>query len=116
MLFRRVLLAALVAAPLAWSPAPMSAQERGLSKAQASTAQAESVAGWTNNRAVNRPTTVPKGISNAFGAEGTLPPGIRHTFPAPAPAPPPDSEPCTPYSVIIVDGAFVTVDCNGDPA
>lgn len=106
MLLRRILFAAIVAAPLAWSPAPVSAQEQGLSQADASTAQAEAVAGWTNNRAANRPTNVPKGISSVFGAGATLPPGIRRTFPIPEPG-----EECG-WTVIIVDGAIVIVDCN----
>ncbi len=108
MLLRRLLFAAMIAAPMVWSPAPVSAQEQGLSQAEQSTAQAETVAGWTNNRAANRPTDVPKGISNVFGAGATLPPGIRRTFPAPA-----EDEECG-WTVVIIDGAIVVVDCNGN--
>ena len=109
MLLRRVLFAAIVAAPLAWSPSPVSAQEQGLSQAEASTAQAEAVAGWTNNRAAKRPTDVPKGISRVFEEGATLPPGIRRTFPAPA-----EDEECSGWTVVIIDGAIVIVDCNGN--
>jgi hypothetical protein len=109
MLLRKVLFAAIVAAPLAWSAAPVSAQERGLSRADASTAQAEAVAGWTNNRAANRPTELPAGISNVFGAGATLPPGIRRTFPVSE-----SEDECSGWTVIIVDGAIVIVDCNGN--
>ena len=107
MLLPKILLAAIVAAPLVWSPVPVSAQERGLPQAEASTAQAEAVAGWTNNRAANRPTDVPKGISNVFGAGATLPPGIRRTFPAPA-----ADEECG-WTVVIIDSAIVVVVCTG---
>ena len=119
MLLRRILFAAIVAAPLAWSPAPVSAQERGLRQAETSTAQAVA-AGLTNNHAQNRPTEVPKGISKAFGADATafgadatLPPGISLRFPAPTPDVDEyvDEEECEGWHL---DG-WVVVDCDGNP-
>lgn len=115
MLLPRIALVAIVAAPLAWSPVPVSAQERGLRQAETSTAQAVA-AGLTNNHAQNRPTEVPKGISKAFGAEATLlPPGISLRLPAPATTTDVDEEECEGWTfVVLPDGSFAVVDCDGN--
>lgn len=127
MLFRKILLVAAVASPLALSPAPVAAQERGTDRAATATAQADAVAAGTKGRAAKRPTAVPSGIARNFPGQ-TLPPGIRRTRPAPAPAPAPEPAPepapapaptpapddgCT-AELVFVDGAFVLIDCNGN--
>ena len=79
MLFRLSLFAALLTAPLVLQPSALSAQERGLARAEISTAQAEAVAAWYNNRAVRRPTALPRGLRNLVEVGKPLPPGIRRT-------------------------------------
>jgi hypothetical protein len=120
MLLRTVLLAAVVAAPLAWTPAPLSAQQ-GLDRAAAATAQADAVAGWTKNRAAKRSTDLPRGIAKRFEGQ-TLPPGIRRTRSAPQSAPAPDPEPqpetepepeCA-TELVIVNGVVMLKDCDGN--
>lgn len=100
MLLRKVLLVAVVAAPLAWTPTPVDAQARGLDRAAEATANADAVAGWTkSNAAKRRPADLPPGIAKRFDGGQTLPPGIdrtRPSDPAPLPAEPepePESEP-----------------------
>ena len=78
MFVRKLIIAAALVAPLAWSPANLSAQSRGLDRAAVATATAEQNAGWTNGNATGRPTAVPTGVANAHG-DGTLPPGISRT-------------------------------------
>jgi hypothetical protein len=112
MFLRKILLAALVAAPLAWSPATVFAQERGTERAAVATAQANATAGWTNSRATNRPSELPAGVAARFQGE-TLPPGIDRTRPQTAPVPEPVTEPC-PVEAMFVNGQLVFVDCNGD--
>lgn len=116
MFLRTILLAAAVTAPLAFQPTSASAQSRGLDRAAVATARAESVAGWTKNRAAKRPSAIPKGVGKVFGG-GTLPPGIRRTRqPAASPPPPPAAEPgdgeCG-MDLVFVDGQLVYQDCNG---
>ena len=118
MLLPRILLVAIVAAPLAWSPVPVSAQERGLARAQTRTAEAVAAPGLTNshNQNQNRRTEVPRGISKKFGAEATLlPPGISRRFLPPAPTPYVDEEECEGWTfVVLPDGSFGVVDCDGN--
>jgi len=121
MLLRRVLLAAVVVAPLVWTPAPVSAQQ-GLDRAAAATAQADAVAGWTKNRAAKRPTDLPRGIAKRFEGQ-TLPPGISRTFPVheaapeaqPEPKPEPDPEPDEGVTeLVFVNGLPMLRDCDGN--
>ena len=114
MLLPRILLAAIVAAPLAWSPVHVSAQERGLSRAENSTAQAVAV-GLTYDHAQNRPTYVPKGISKAFGAAATLlPPGVSLRFHAPVDEYV-DEEECEGWTFkTFDDGTWGAEDCDGN--
>ena len=113
MLLRRVLLAAVVVAPLAWTSAPVSAQQ-GLDRAAAATAQADAVAGWTKNRAAKRPTELPLGVAKRFEGQ-TLPPGISRTFPVPEAAPEAQPEPdeCV-TELVFVNGLPMLRDCVGN--
>ena len=115
MLLRRVLLAAVVVAPLVWTPAPVSAQQ-GLDRAAAATAQADAVAGWTKNRAAKRPTDLPRGIAKRFEGQ-TLPPGISRTFPvheaAPEAKPEPEPDECV-TELVFVNGLPMLRDCDGN--
>ena len=80
MLFRMIFLAALLTAPLVLKPTTVSAQdERGLARAEISTAQTEAVKAWYNNRAGRRPTALPAGLRNRLEVGEPLPPGIRRT-------------------------------------
>ncbi len=129
---RNIVLAAAVAAPLMWSSTPISAQQRGLERAATATAQAESVAGWTNGNGVERgPSEMPKGIVRRFvdGLTNVLPPGIRRMFPEtaptpepepepepqpePEPEPQPEPEPCM-TTLVYVNGVPMLRDCNGN--
>lgn len=74
MLHRTILVAALLSAPLALSPASVSAQERGVDRA----ATASAGAAMTNS-----PTELPPGMAN-MPADQALPPGILLTRGAPA--------------------------------
>ena len=119
MLLPKILLAAIVAAPLAWSPVPVSAQERGLARAQTRTAEAVAAPGLTNSHNQNRRTEVPRGISKKFGAEATLlPPGISLRFPAPVDEyvdEDVDEEECEGWTFkIFDDGTWGAVDCDGN--
>ncbi|MSR21603.1 MAG: hypothetical protein EXR91_11630 [Gemmatimonadetes bacterium] len=101
MRLRNIVLAAAVAVPLAWTSAPVSAQQRGLDRAAVATARADSVVDANNNSESRRPAEPPKGIVRRFG-EGLanmLPPGIRRWFssepePVPEPVPLPEPVPC----------------------
>ena len=83
-MLRTILMVALLIAPLAWNPASVAAQERGLVQAAAATAHAESVAGWKNS-AGKQPKDLPRGVTQVFGgdqlsADGPmLPPGMSRT-------------------------------------
>ena len=117
MLLRRALLVAVVVAPLAWTPAPVSAQQ-GLDRAAVATAQADAVAGWTKNRATRRPTELPRGVAKVFAGQ-TLPPGISRRFPVPQAAPEPEPEPqpepdeCV-TELVFVNGLPMLRDCDGN--
>ena len=91
MLLRKVFLAAVVVAPLAWTPAPVSAQQ-GLDRAEVATAQADAVAAGTKSRA---PKGLPLGIAKRFEGQ-TLPPGISRRSTIPEAAPEPQPEPFLP--------------------
>lgn len=133
---RNIVFAAAFAAPLMWSSAPISAQQRGLDRAATATAKAESVAGWTNGNSVERgPSEMPKGIVRRFvdGLTNVLPPGIRRMFPQPEPEPEPqpepepepqpepepepqpepEPEPCL-TTLVYVNGVPMLQDCNGN--
>ena len=114
MLLRKVLLAAVVVAPMAWSPATVSAQARGLDRAAAATAQADAVAGWTKNRAAKRPKSLPPGVARGFVGQ-TLPPGISRTRPAPEPAPEAEPDPTCEPGIVLVNGLPVLIECDGTP-
>jgi len=80
MLLRKALLAALVVAPLVYSPSEASAQ-RGLDRAAVATERAEEVGAAQNSQARQ---DLPAGVARRFSGQ-TLPPGIRRTRPEPAP-------------------------------
>lgn len=116
MVLRKVILAALVCAPLAMHATPVEAQRRGVDQAAEATAQAESVAGWTKNQAAKRPDALPAGVQKVFGS-GTLPPGMSRTREVAAPptggeAPTEPSECAT--EVVVVDGLLWIQDCHGN--
>lgn len=124
MLIRTMVLAAFAITPLISSPVSVSAQEQALDRATTSTAQAQSVAGWENNRAANQPTGLPAGIARVFG-DGTLPPGISWMRSAPEPEaepPAPDEDPVeddveqceTEPELVVVNGQLMEKDCNGN--
>ena len=122
MWLRKILLAAAVAVPLAWSPAPLDAQQ-GLDRAETATAQADEVAGWTHKKAPKAEKGLPPGIAARHEAGETLPPGIRRTRDVPEadvqpepevePDPEPQPEPCS--DTLVFDGVQWWVeDCNGN--
>lgn len=74
MLHRTILVAALLSAPLALSPASASAQERGVDRAATASAAAA---------ATNSPAELPPGMAN-MPADQALPPGMLLTRGAPA--------------------------------
>jgi hypothetical protein len=112
MYLRTILLAAAVAGPLVSQPTAVSAQARGLDRAATATEHAESVAGWTKNRAAKRPSALPKGVQKVFG-DGTLPPGVSRTREVAAPPPPPEpsTDECT-MDLVFVDGQLVYQGCS----
>jgi hypothetical protein len=122
LLRNKILLAALVAASLTWSPAAVSAQERGLDRAATATARADEVLSGKTQGA-KKEKDMPAGIARRFDG-ATLPPGIQRTRPTPAPAPAPQPEPapepqpapapteCA-WEVVMVDGMLVLRGCNG---
>lgn len=130
MTLRKILLAALMMAPLASSPAPVTAQERGLDRAADATAQAESVAGWKNS-APKEPKAMPPGMSQAFGGDGELqaasqhlPPGISRTRDMSSGGDETGGgdqgdegdgggDDCA-WVPVMVDGVWMLVDCNGN--
>lgn len=69
MLHRTILVAALLSAPLALSPASVSAQERGVDRAATASAGAA---------ATNSPAELPPGMAN-MPADQALPPGMLLT-------------------------------------
>lgn len=80
MLLRTILLAAFLAAPLAALPSSVSAQEKGLEKAAAVSAEGDVAPGVAKNAAAKRPMALPAGAAKVFG-DGTLPPGMSRAFP-----------------------------------
>lgn len=109
MLHRTILIAALLSAPLALSPASVSAQERGIDRAATASANAQ---------ATNRPSDLPPGMAN-MPADQALPAGILLTRGAPAAESGTDSgtdsatqENC-PVTFDPMSGGLV--DCHGNP-
>lgn len=116
-MFHKILMAALVAAPMMLVPAHVDAQQRGSDRAAAAQAA-------QNNRA----SQAPEGLRKAF--EGRTPPAaLLRRFPdlapqpapvvEPEPAPAPEPEPapaeaCPTSMSITPDGRFVEVDCHGN--
>ena len=92
-MLRNIVLAALVAAPLMWSPAPASAQNRGQDRAAVATVQSQPTP--NGNGAENRQSEPPKGVMRRFadGLISVLPAGIARRFGAPEPEPEPEPEP-----------------------
>lgn len=111
-MFKRIaLMTALLVAPLALSPDSVDAQERGMERAAAATADAQ---------ATGRPDAPPPGMDKR---SGSLPPGILLTRGAPAEEPgtepAPDAEPGSdveecPAELKLVDGTMKLVDCHGN--
>ena len=117
MLHRTILLVALLIAPLALSPAPLSAQDRGLNTAAVATDHAEDVAGWTKASASKRPPSLPEAIASRFG--DLLPPGLGWTrgedggSPPDSGEPPPPAEECE-EELVFVEGVLMIRDCEGN--
>ena len=84
MLLRTALLAAIVAAPMALTPATASAQERGIDRATTVSANAPAHAHGLKNRVGKG---IPKGVARVFTG-GNLPPGIARTRDAASSLPP----------------------------
>ncbi len=114
MWIRKILVAALVAAPLALSPVSASAQERGAERAAA-------VSNATGGPTV---TQLPAGIAKKVDKGGVVPFGIdrRYSPPAPPVAPQPQpqpepepqpEEPCS-TTIVFINGQFFVQDCNGN--
>lgn len=123
MFVRRLLMAALVAAPLAWNPADLAAQQRAPAPQASPNGQAAAAARAGNSEVSKRPT-VPPGIEKAFPGKD-LPPGIQRAFPnarpepepepEPAPAPPAEEENCeTTNHIDPITGEITTEEvCDG---
>lgn len=118
MFLHKILVAALVVAPMALAPADAAAQERGSEQVQVAQSEAPAVAGEK---------AVPEGLQKSF-EERTAPALLQRLFPglfpqaapAPAPAPEPAPEPAPAPEeecdtiFAEVDGEFVMVDCHGN--
>ncbi len=76
MLLRKVLFVTAALAVVVWTPADLTAQERGLDRATTASAGAEANGQKANSGKVDR--GLPRGIAKRFVDE-TLPPGIRRT-------------------------------------
>jgi len=123
MSLRKILIAAAVAAPLAWMPAQAAAQDSGLDRAVSTdgAVQANAVAGWTHKKTPKEEKGLPTGVEVRF-ADQTLPPGMTRTRPGsvvttvasdPEPEPePPVDETCS-TTVVFIGGFFYVQDCNG---
>lgn len=111
-MFQKILMVALVAAPMTLVPAHVDAQQRGSDRAAAAQQ--------------NRPSEAPEGLRKAM--DGRTPPAaLQRLFPdlapqpepvvqpepAPAPAPAPEED-CPTSMTIGPDGQFVEVDCHGN--
>lgn len=115
MFVRSILYAALVAASLAWNPATVAAQERGMDRAAAASA---------NAHATGRPSDLPPGIARNY-PNADLPSGIALTRTSPDPEPDVSSDPepdsgddeCVPTptihnglpALILCDGTIVII-------
>lgn len=114
MSLRKILIAAAVAAPLAFGPMQASAQQGRGAEARD---QAHQIGGQTA-------TQLPPGIAQRVERGGDVPEGIAHRFappaPEPAPAPEPEPEPAEPEApceqqLVIEFGVPIgVVDCNGN--
>jgi len=128
MWLRKILIAVAVAAPLAWTPAPVAAQERGLDRAATATANADAVEGWTHKKTPKDQKGLPNGIARHYEDGDALPPGISRNRqlpqqdvalppqpepePDPQPEPQPDPEPCA-TTVVMINFQFFVQDCHG---
>ena len=105
-MFKRLaLMTALLVAPLALSPASAEAQQTGIDRARAASA---------NARANGRPDAPPPGMETRPGQ--ALPPGLmltRNGEPAPEPDTGTEPEECM-VEIVFIDGAFRLVDCHGN--
>ena len=106
MSFRKMLLVAFVATPLALAPASVSAQDR--------TAEASA-----RSQAAKRDKAMPRGMA-VRPADLPVPPGINLTRPPQAPTPPATEPPtggddtvCE-TEVVFVNGVLMIRDCNGN--
>jgi hypothetical protein len=124
MWLRKILLAAAVVAPLAWSSTPVSAQEDGLEQAATATAQASDVAGWNHKKTPNPEKDLPAGFAD-YEAGQALPPGLdwsRNVAEADAepevqqdtePEPEVPPEECS-TTLVFIDFQPYLQDCNGN--
>ncbi|MEX2465676.1 MAG: hypothetical protein WD995_02115 [Gemmatimonadota bacterium] len=127
MFYRNMLVAALVAAPMVLMPADASAQQRGADRAQVARGAAPGAPASPGSEVGHR--AQPEGLKKAF--EGRTPPAaLQRLFPGlfsqpapepavepePAPEPAPAPEEDCETSIVMVDGAFVLMDCEGNIA
>lgn len=122
-MYRTLLMAALVAAPMMMAPSLVEAQQRGSDRAQA----ARAAASQDGQQANQGQQTAPEGLRRAWEGR-TPPPALLKRFPdlapqepevvpepEPAPAPePPPADDCPVTYMPGPDGGMVAMDCNGN--
>lgn len=111
-MFHKILMAALVAAPMMLVPAHVDAQQRGSDRAAAAQDNRPSEAPEGLRKAMDG-RTAPAALERRFPDLAPQPEPVLQPEPAPAPAPAP-VEDCPTSTTITPDGQFVTVDCHGN--